>query len=884
MFVLEFHRFIFVPQFKQVFMKRMLVVIFFFGFGLMVRGQVVDRFSDGDFTNNPPWSGDGADFYVNSYGQLQLRALGAGSSYLSVPFPRPNLDSCEWRFFIRQNFAPSSSNYGRIYLTSDQENTEGSLNGYYLQFGEPLSADAIELFRQNGTSSVSICRGTNGKIAAAFSLYVKVIRMPGGNWEIWTATDSSLRYSQEASGMDVGIQQADWFSIRCDYTTGNVGNFYFDDVYAGLFLSDTITPVIQNVSPSNASEIKICFSESMNAAAAITSSYRVSGLGAPLAVIRDSLNADCYHLELNGILISGNRYTLSCIGLTDATGYSLSGSSMDFIYYPSSTGANGEVIISEIYFEPISSSTLPYGEYVELYNRSALSINLKDWILSDGSSDGIIPDFQLLPGAYVVLHATSTVSAFSGIQTSVSVSSFPTLNNDVGDQLVLKNRDGEIINVTTFSDDSYHNTSKLTGGWSIERLDFNYTCDEIDNWYASVDPLKGSPGRANSVNGFYSDTIAPAIISIFPIDSFHVELTFSEPVFAGINDTSHYFLSDGVSRLNITSVQIENGNTKALITTAGKLNDLLYSLSIHSYSDCSGNYGSEVPVLFGFPKPAFEGDILINELLSYPKENGTDYVELYNRSANFIDLQNWTIVEGDYLNPNQIRSEGKISSTHFMLAPGAYLVLSKAKKLIYAQYLCKDPGTFLNVDDFPDYNAGDGSIIIKDPNGIVIDEMNYSDALHFPLLSDLKGVSLERTTFLSANESGLWHSAASTAGFGTPGYKNSQLNLQGDDAIKLDPAIFSPDNDGYQDVLSIYYSYPKIGTVLSVYIFDVEGRLVKKLVDGETVSNEGVIIWDGSTQEKEQAASGTYILVATAFDADGNRSMNKKAVVLIRQV
>ena len=46
--------------------------------------QVTDDFSDGDFTNDPSWTGDINHFIINQDHQLQLNDETTGVSYLST--------------------------------------------------------------------------------------------------------------------------------------------------------------------------------------------------------------------------------------------------------------------------------------------------------------------------------------------------------------------------------------------------------------------------------------------------------------------------------------------------------------------------------------------------------------------------------------------------------------------------------------------------------------------------------------------------------------------------------------------------------------------------------------------------------------------------------
>ena len=188
-----------------------LLLILLFPFSTFA--QITDDFSDGDFTANPVWSGDVGEFIVNASHQLQLNSSGTNVSYLSSALNLATLDSSEWRCFVRQGFSPSSSNYGRIYLTSDQSNLEGALNGYYLQLGESLSADAVELFKQTGGISTSVARCTNGAIANSFSIGIKVTRSNSALWKIYIDYGGGTNYILDATGTDATYNTSNFFGI-----------------------------------------------------------------------------------------------------------------------------------------------------------------------------------------------------------------------------------------------------------------------------------------------------------------------------------------------------------------------------------------------------------------------------------------------------------------------------------------------------------------------------------------------------------------------------------------------------------------------------------------------------------------------------------------------
>jgi hypothetical protein len=126
--------------------------------GLLVMlswAQLQDDFSDGDFTNNPPWSG--TDLYWVITSDKRLRANGPSSTatlYLSTP--NALIDDTEWRFWVRVAFNPSTQNFARVYLVADRADlTDPNLQGYYLKLGGITgSADSLELWLQNGSTTL----------------------------------------------------------------------------------------------------------------------------------------------------------------------------------------------------------------------------------------------------------------------------------------------------------------------------------------------------------------------------------------------------------------------------------------------------------------------------------------------------------------------------------------------------------------------------------------------------------------------------------------------------------------------------------------------------------------------------------------------------------
>jgi hypothetical protein len=154
--------------------------------------------------------------------------------------------------------------------------------------------------------------------------------------------------------------------------------------------------------------------------------------------------------------------------------------------------------------------------------------------------------------------------------------------------------------------------------------------------------------------------------------------------------------------------------------------------------------------------------------------------------------------------------------------------------------------------------------------------------MHHPLIHNREGVSLERVNpSVPAAAQSNWKSASADAGFATPGYQNSQY-LSAEErkiAVSTTPS-FSPNGDGYNDLLRVSYHTPRPGWIGNSWIFDTAGRPVLQLLKNQLLATSGFYEWDGTDETGRRIPPGPYILLMEAYDLEGNVERFKNAVVL----
>ncbi len=304
-------------------------------------------------------------------------------------------------------------------------------------------------------------------------------------------------------------------------------------------------------------------------------------------------------------------------------------------------------------------------------------------------------------------------------------------------------------------------------------------------------------------------------------------------------------------------------------------------ISISSLSDINLNIMEPTKMKFTY-YIAQNSDIVINEILFNPTSGGTDFVEIYNRSDYEIDLKTLYIAKRN--DDGYTESSKPFSEESLIISPASYYCFTENKEITTTDYLSENEDAIIEIKDLPSYSDDEGTVVILLNDSIVIDEFSYTDDMHFALLDEDDGVSLERINYNNpTQDENNWHSAASDVGFATPGYENSQFNKNpnaSNENITIEPEIFSPDNDGIDDFASIFYNFDNSGNVANVIIYDSKGRQIRRLANNKLLGTSGVINWDGLYENNQKAQSGIYIVYFEVFDLSGNVNIFKKPVVL----
>jgi hypothetical protein len=543
---------------------------------------------------------------------------------------------------------------------------------------------------------------------------------------------------------------------------------------------------------------------------------------------------------------------------------------------------SGDIVFTEIMARPQPAVSLPGKEYLEIFNTSQSDFQLSGWKLAAVSQNYPFPDITLRSHQYLILCEASDTGLFIPFGKRAGFRSFPALT-DAGRELAILDSQGKLIDGIGYSSNWYRDELKSDGGWSLELIDARFPFSGGDNWKASVSDTGGTPGAPNSVSGLNPDLSFRGIENVFPADSCSILLKMSETALD---------LNDKRSDITISENEIKDIRAVDLlmkeyeITTSKTLDSgKIYNLSIDSgIKDFAGNLAEKNDFGFGIPVTPVRGDVQFNELLFNPLPGDPDFIELVNCSARIFDVYDLRIVS---LNDETRDTSDaiRLSSEHRCLLPGELYAITTDKQKLISGFFTSDDDRIFEISSLPSMPDDKGHLILLNRKLEVIDEVVYSEKLQYSLLQDDEGVSLEkiRPEYSSVDET-CWESASESSGWGTPGAPNSILSKspEGDENIILSSGIISPDNDGNQDFLVLDLKLSGDHNVVSVWVFDETGVIVKRLTNNLLAGPDASVVWNGTGDDGTLVGTGIYVLLIRVFDDSGRVRNWKKVCTVVR--
>ncbi|RYY70418.1 MAG: hypothetical protein EOO13_06645 [Chitinophagaceae bacterium] len=869
------------------------------------KAQLSEDFNDGNFSVNPAWVGNSSSFTVNAALQLQSNNTTAGSNfYLSTV--NALATSAQWDFYCQFTFNTSGTNYTDVYLTASASDlTNAATTGYFVRIGN--TDDEISLYRKDANATaVKIIDGLNGTTNTSNNtLKIRVIRNAANQWTLQRDLGGSgANYTSEGIVTDATYLSSAFFGIWTRQSTASFfQRHFFDDIQVQPYTPDITAPSITSATVTGSNALDILFSEPLDAASvAVLINYTVNnGIGNPSSALVDGSNPSLVHLTFTNNFTNAVANTIAINGIKDIAGNTLTNGSINFTYFAPYTPVKYDVVIDEIMADETPEVGLPEREWIELKNTTTSAINLQNWRVKDATGQtGPMPNYVLAPGAYVIVCASASAAELSSFGNTLVVTSFPSLNN-AGELLTLVNGAGTVIHAVDYKLSWYQDATKQDGGWSLEMINTQSPCSGAENWRASVNANGGTPGIVNSINGGTADATGPKLLSATITDATHISLQFDEALDSLKAATAaNYNITGGIGIVSIVAVG-PLFSTVNIVLSVPLQTGTAYTLTASALTDCLGNViGTNNTAPLFVPSPVAKYDLVVNEIFFDPKPSvnaqpeGVDYVEIYNRSNKIIDLKTVYIANRGTSTGN-IGSLRQISTTTRYIQPKTFVVVTEDPEIVKRDFVAQDPAAFITVTSMPSYSNDKGYVIICKSDSSIIDEIPYEDDWHFPLISNKEGVALERINYddttvdnlsTAVNEQAAnWHSAASSVGFGTPTYKNSQYRMDAavQGTIKTSPDIISPDNDGIDDFLTIDYNFPEPGYMGNITIFDAAGRRVRFLQRSALMGVRGYFRWDGLGEKNEKLPVGIYVVYTEVFNLQGKSKKFKNVVVLARR-
>lgn len=656
---------------------------------------------------------------------------------------------------------------------------------------------------------------------------------------------------------------------------GSCAKWLMDDFEFGEFVEDKTPPKVSRVRGFDSNQVEIQFNEAIDP---IFSEFLINYKLNELEPIEAKLKADSLvYLSFEEKLEIGKSYDLEILQIPDLEGNFLQDTVISFQFFDPTYISPKTLVINEIMPAPKADLDLPNVEYVEVFHTGEYAVRLEGVSWSNSRSTVNLQDEWILPGEFMLLVSENPASLLAEYGKVIPVKSWPTLLNS-GDQLRLKDDQGKLIDMVTYSTSSWGGSEFASGGYSLEVTNPFYACEQSDLLRPSIDPLRGTPGRQNSTFDLSPDENPPVLNSFEFTSSKSLLLTFSKPILSDFDKANFVFEPS----LEIDSIANTSSKQISLHFLEKVSPNTIYNLRMNSLADCSGNeYVQSEALQLVLPVQAKIGDVLINELLFNPKTGSPKFVELINVTDNYLEVKDWKLANLD--DASEVDQVKQLSENSIIIPPRGFLPITTNPDMLKLDFPKSAFGEFVKIATLPSYPIAGGTVVLLDSAETVAESFTYSEDLHHPLLRDPKGVSLERLSTESPSSlHANWHSASSMEEYATPGRRNSQViagEFEGE-LIQIDPAIFDPEGSNGNTFTTFRYELDQSGWIGSFRVYSTSGQLIQVLAQNELLGASGLFTWTGTDSQGKIVRPGYYILLVELYDLSGQVRTIRKTVII----
>ena len=508
------------------------------------------------------------------------------------------------------------------------------------------------------------------------------------------------------------------------------------------------------------------------------------------------------------------------------------------------------------------------SEFVEFIVSQDL--NMKDWQFSDNQKSPVpIPDRMVYENNFVVLLSDSVMLNAVNPNAHIFVyeEGFPSLNNS-GDAIYIYDMTGAIIDSLI-----YDQTWDIASEFSTEKLRAEFESNLKSNWIIAESENGHSAGEQNSQ--MLKDIDGALIQSLLSHSPQFPERSDSTRINIWIKNngvqpfSGNVFIENDDDELGESSFStISPGDTLMLQITVPPMSSGIHFLQIFlDVLDDTywGNDGITDTILVSFPF----GALKINEFLSLRDSNYFEFVELVSDTN--LNILGWGLSD----------ISGKVMTfPNLNLNKGDYFILSGDSAFL--DLMTDIDAVQISETNFPNLNNGTDGIYVLDMTGKILDSLIYDES--WPIIENRSTEKFHIS--YPSNSSKSWGVAVNESGM-TPGAKNSLAfeTLPEDGSINFSPNPFSPDGDGYDDILNMEYDLPFENSTLRIEIFDMTGRKIAEPFYNLNVGQNGVLTWDGLRSTEQRARIGIYLIKTTARDhATGKIWEDLQTIILAKKL